>query len=270
MPPTGYTTRDMAEDLRGLMDALDIERAHLVGHSLGADIALQFALLYPERAEKIVAIEAGLAALANVRKRTDWSGWGEWAKGIEKYGGIKVPREKWHDIDYMLRESFKVPVIFGPGRGQPRKSDSMLRLLDTTTLVQDYEDSSGMTLEALQRLKQEVLLIYGTDSQYLGTYDVLRGALPNCQVALIEGGEHFGLLHQPEALLKPMRQFLEQPAAELQDIAVETHRMIVAWPHQRERPCVVEDVHGAFSDRRVAVSGPRLPVACDRACAAPS
>lgn len=232
MPPTGYTTYDMAEDLRGIMDALDIESAHLVGHSLGADIALQFALLYPERVEKIVAIEAGLAALAHVRKRTDWPGWGEWAKGIEKYSGIKVPREKWGDIDYMLRESFKVPVIFGPGRGQARKSDNMLRLLDTTTLVQDYEDSSGMTLDALRGLMHEVLLIYGTDSQYLGTYDVLRETLPNCRVGLIEGGEHFGLLHQPEALFGPMRSFLQEQPQESEGVLQDVEGMTGALETQ--------------------------------------
>lgn len=225
MPPTGYTTRDMAEDLRGIMDVLGIDRANLVGHSLGADIALQFALLYPERVEKIVAIEAGLAALAHVRKRTDWPGWGEWAKGIEKYGGIKVPREKWGDIDYMLRESFKVPVIFGPGRGQARKSNSMLRLLDTTTLVQDYEDTSGMTLETLSGLTTPVLLIYGSDSQYLGTYDVLREVLPNCRVGLIEGGEHFGLLHQPEALYGPMRRFFQDQPEESSAVLTDVETM---------------------------------------------
>ena len=40
MPPTGYSTEDMAKDLLGLLDALGIERAHLMGHSLGADISL--------------------------------------------------------------------------------------------------------------------------------------------------------------------------------------------------------------------------------------
>src|SRR6476659_4338016 len=49
MPPTGYTTGYMAEDLRGIMDALGLQRAHVMGHSLGADIALHFALLYPDR-----------------------------------------------------------------------------------------------------------------------------------------------------------------------------------------------------------------------------
>ena len=35
MPPTGYTTRDLAEDLIALLDERGIEKAHLVGHSIG-------------------------------------------------------------------------------------------------------------------------------------------------------------------------------------------------------------------------------------------
>ncbi|HQZ88505.1 MAG TPA: alpha/beta fold hydrolase, partial [Thermomicrobiales bacterium] len=46
---SGYTADDMAIDLRDLLDALQIERPALVGHSYGADISLYFALLFPER-----------------------------------------------------------------------------------------------------------------------------------------------------------------------------------------------------------------------------
>src|SRR4051812_30767464 len=60
MPPTGYTPTDMATDLKDLLDALEIERPHLAGHSYGADIALYFALHYPRRVRQLVAIEAAL------------------------------------------------------------------------------------------------------------------------------------------------------------------------------------------------------------------
>src|SRR5262245_38871417 len=36
--PTGYTTEELAEDLRGTLDRFGIERTMLVGHSFGADI----------------------------------------------------------------------------------------------------------------------------------------------------------------------------------------------------------------------------------------
>src|SRR5579872_3908541 len=43
VPPTGYSPDDMACDLLGLLDALEIERPTIAGHSYGADIALYFA-----------------------------------------------------------------------------------------------------------------------------------------------------------------------------------------------------------------------------------
>src|SRR4051812_10677918 len=59
--PSGYTAADMANDLKGLLDNLGIEKASLVGHSYGADVCLYFSLLYPERVDKLVALEPGLA-----------------------------------------------------------------------------------------------------------------------------------------------------------------------------------------------------------------
>ena len=48
-PDTPYTTRGMAGDLLALLDALDVERAHLVGLSLGGTIAQEAALAAPAR-----------------------------------------------------------------------------------------------------------------------------------------------------------------------------------------------------------------------------
>jgi len=180
MPPTGYTTRDMAEDLLGLLDALEIERAHLVGHSVGADICLHFALLHPHRVEQIVLVEAGIPALSKLRKHDGWEAWAYWAKTLEEFTGVEVPRDRWTDIDYMVRRSVEVPIIFGFARGLPRKKEPVLRLLDTTTVVQDYEVVGELTLENLATLPHPKLLIYDSHSPYLGTYHVLRNLLLNC------------------------------------------------------------------------------------------
>jgi 3-oxoadipate enol-lactonase len=42
------------EDLRALLDALTIDRAHLIGHSLGGGIAASFAVAYPQRTGRVV------------------------------------------------------------------------------------------------------------------------------------------------------------------------------------------------------------------------
>jgi pimeloyl-ACP methyl ester carboxylesterase len=52
-PAPPYTTRGMAEDTLGLMDALGIERAHVCGASLGGMIAQELALNHPERVRSL-------------------------------------------------------------------------------------------------------------------------------------------------------------------------------------------------------------------------
>jgi len=53
-PDGPYTAAMMAGDTTGLMDALGIERAHVVGTSLGGFIAQELALAAPERVDKLV------------------------------------------------------------------------------------------------------------------------------------------------------------------------------------------------------------------------
>jgi pimeloyl-ACP methyl ester carboxylesterase len=55
-PPVAYTLSDMAKDAVGLLDALAIERAHIVGASLGGMVAQLVAAEHPERTLSLVSI----------------------------------------------------------------------------------------------------------------------------------------------------------------------------------------------------------------------
>jgi pimeloyl-ACP methyl ester carboxylesterase len=54
-----YDTATLTEDLRQLMDALKIEKAHLVGHSAGGNEITEMAARHPERVLRIVYLDAG-------------------------------------------------------------------------------------------------------------------------------------------------------------------------------------------------------------------
>jgi pimeloyl-ACP methyl ester carboxylesterase len=215
MPPTGYTTDDMANDLKELLEALEIERPILMGHSYGADAALTLALQHPEMVSRVVAIEAGLSALIMLRKREDWEGWRYWSDALEHFG-IPVPPERRADADYMLRLSLQVPKLYGPATGRPRKPEPLLRLLDTTTMIKDYEVVGSLTLDALQRIQTPVLLIYGDNSAFLGSYEYLRTRLPNCTAIKLPPSAwgHFGPVEQPEILVDFLFDYLNMEPRE--------------------------------------------------------
>ena len=52
--PAGYTTRDMAWDLAQAMEQLGIEKADILGVSMGGMIAQHFAADYPEKVDKLI------------------------------------------------------------------------------------------------------------------------------------------------------------------------------------------------------------------------
>jgi pimeloyl-ACP methyl ester carboxylesterase len=57
-PATGYRTQDFADDVAALMDALGLEKAFIVGHSMGGSIAQRFAIDHPARMLGLVLIGA--------------------------------------------------------------------------------------------------------------------------------------------------------------------------------------------------------------------
>jgi len=59
-PVSGYDTDTLANDIRGFLDALTVERANLVGHSIAGAEMTRFAVLYPKRVEKLVYLDSAI------------------------------------------------------------------------------------------------------------------------------------------------------------------------------------------------------------------
>jgi len=62
--PAAYHSARMAEDVRALLDHLDLARADVMGYSMGARITAFFALAYPTRLRRAVQTKSDLKALA--------------------------------------------------------------------------------------------------------------------------------------------------------------------------------------------------------------
>lgn len=59
-PATGYSLQIHCDDLAGLLDHFGLAKAVIMGHSLGAHIALRFAARFPRRVSKLVLIDGGI------------------------------------------------------------------------------------------------------------------------------------------------------------------------------------------------------------------
>jgi pimeloyl-ACP methyl ester carboxylesterase len=58
-PRADYSTAAYANGMRDLLSVLDIERATVIGHSLGGGVAMQFAYQFPQLVERLVLVGAG-------------------------------------------------------------------------------------------------------------------------------------------------------------------------------------------------------------------
>jgi pimeloyl-ACP methyl ester carboxylesterase len=63
-PSSGYDKRTLATEVKELMDRLRIDRAHVIGHDIGARVAYAFAVQYPERLLSLTVAEAFIEGLA--------------------------------------------------------------------------------------------------------------------------------------------------------------------------------------------------------------
>lgn len=81
------STADLADATLGLMDALGIDRAHIVGRSMGGAVAQHMALKAPERIQSLAMAASfarldpvGTQVIANLQQLLRWrSSWAEWA-----------------------------------------------------------------------------------------------------------------------------------------------------------------------------------------------
>jgi pimeloyl-ACP methyl ester carboxylesterase len=215
-PPTGYSLDDMAGDLLGLLDALELERPVVVGHSYGADIALYLAAAHPERVAEVIAIEAALPAMEQVRDHDAWIGWTYWVRALEE-AGVEVPPDKRSDLRHLIGATIDLPKQWGPLKGLPRNPRPLRRLLDETTLPQDYRRIGSLTVDRLPTIETPVVLMYTEQSAFIDTFEYLLERLPDATPVLLPRSEygHFGPLEQPALVARHIAARLDRLAGQV-------------------------------------------------------
>lgn len=104
-PATGYGYPELVEDLEAVLASLELERAALVGSSMGAATTMAFALEHPERVPALVQITPAYTGYARTGD-VDGDSWERMASGLENGGvdafiDVAQPEglpEKWREI----------------------------------------------------------------------------------------------------------------------------------------------------------------------------
>ena len=191
VPRDGYTSADQAGDVLALMDALEIERASLVGHSFGAVIAMHAAVLHPDRIDTIVLSDPSFPALRHLENLCRWGHWQNFREEARQ-AGVTLSDEHWYDLgrffDQVLHLDDERLLKFRQAVGLPGLN-RLLRLAHTTC-GDDAKAVAGLSEDLIQSVTQPVLAIFGEHSPFLATADYLGDHLPHCVNQLVAGAKH--------------------------------------------------------------------------------
>lgn len=165
-----FTIRQFGEDLAGFMDALAIERAHILGFSDGANIAMCFACRYPQRVGKLVLNGGNL----NTR-------------------GVKLLTQLPVEVGYRLAS------LFAKKSPEAQKHAEVLSLM---------VDQPNLTDEDLGQITAETLVIAGTRDLIKTSHShYIAEHIPHSRLVFVPG-THFAAKENPEPFNRAVMDFL--------------------------------------------------------------
>ena len=161
--PARYDTQVMAEDVRALLDHLAIERADVMGYSMGARITAYLALMHPARVRS--AIIAGL--------------------GIHLVDGVGLPMEIADALEAPSLADVTDPV------GRTFRAFADQTRSDLKALAACIRGSrQTLTREQVAAIKAPVLIAVGTKDTVAGSAHDLAPLIPGAKVLDIPGRDH--------------------------------------------------------------------------------
>lgn len=198
--PTPLKDVNHVEDLLSLLDHLEINQATLIGHSMGGQIATEFALNYPERVSKLVLLAPGLSGFS-------------YSKEFEK--NMKAIHEAAPDIGKMVEL-----LLSGPSYRVVKVSPHlnlmvqmfrhhMKRMFEWPAVKLIWPQPPA--IERLGELTAKTLLIIGKED----SPDNLRVANyfrkhSNARIIEIPGADHMVNLTHPEKLYRQITGFMRE------------------------------------------------------------
>jgi 3-oxoadipate enol-lactonase len=209
--PTGYTSAEMAEDLRGLHDVLGLGPAYLIGHSFGGVVAMHAAATYPDRVSGMILSDPYFPGLA--RLEPDVGNANVWMDIREMFGHAGLDLGDTIDFTMLFRTVAELSpaqlrlIRERMGSGSTRWLSQLPRLADTTC-GRDVFAVAGLTEERIRSVRQPVVALYDEHSPFLATCRFLGDHLPNCTVEIVPGTKHMAPLQNGPLFVELVRKHL--------------------------------------------------------------
>ena len=212
-PDMPYTTQLFAKDCAGLMDALRIESAHIMGHSMGGRVAQWLALDYPQKVRSLVLSGTGSG---NFRNSVDYP------RGVPLNLCVEMIEKGYESYmaahwegRFMFTEDFarQHPEIV------KRFQDAVLGDLPPLKFYLRHVIARQQheTTDLLTRIGVPTLVIVGGEdtveggtSSHLESSKVLAERIANAELFIVAGGAHGYLRQIPEKGHPPILDFLQR------------------------------------------------------------
>jgi len=191
-------------DLKALLDHLGVTRAHILGHSQGAGVALTFAVRYPDMVNALVLFGPAPVLGQDVPASDDFPAFGEWVVLGKTYGvdSLRAAVGRW------ALERFGGSTDGLADKAQPLMAAySGADLLDPappSNLVQPagVGDLAGVAIPTL--------VIHGDQEMSFirAAADLLAAGIPGARRVIIPGGGHVVNWQQPDRFAAAVLSFL--------------------------------------------------------------
>jgi pimeloyl-ACP methyl ester carboxylesterase len=197
-----YDLTDLAADAVALLEGLGIERARVLGHSMGGKVALQMALDAPARVDRLVLVSSSLFA----------------SPGHRAGEPIPEPEEWWTD-DPVERTTRGLPYIVGPSYREQLNEATVASIAAlernnraTWAGAMRHWAAAGPhdLTGALSRIHAPTLVIHGSADEIVpfDRAEALAAGIPDVQSFTLEGVGHLPWVERPDVVVSAIIDFL--------------------------------------------------------------
>jgi pimeloyl-ACP methyl ester carboxylesterase len=192
-----------ASDKPRFMREIGVPKASLVGQSMGAGVALQMAVSYPQLVDRMVLVNGGGFRSASDAPRAGAPDWH--ARQISNAGTLVESRE------YLEKMYYNHSLI----SDQQVEDNLILRLRSAYTAesvqIANARGLGGITEEQARAIKTPTLLVWGANDKLSPPVnaDKLNAAIAGSRKVLIDKAGHYPFIEHPDQFNQAVREFLK-------------------------------------------------------------